>query len=228
MKNKFLLLFVILFTIMQMVSGDGPDVGIPNFFTGSVTVNGNPAPDGLLISAKIDGNDVATTITRSGYYGRDPYIFFIPDPNNDREGKTIVFLVDGVEAAQVIFHNAHHDDLPLSITTSGNQGTSGSTSSGGGGNNGGSSSGSSQKSVVEQGTQSKEKTFEELNVDSGDSKKEPEIKIVDSENKNFISRITGAVTGTLGPTGIFVVVAFLIGIVGASVITRIVRKRKNI
>ena len=88
---------------------------VPHQFYGSVTINGKPAPDGTLITAKIDGNDVAGTLTSNGKYGYRP-IFYIPDPFGNKEGKTIHFYVSGVKSASYTFHNGDSTELNLSVT----------------------------------------------------------------------------------------------------------------
>ena len=47
------------------------------------------------------------------------------------------------------------------------------------------------------------------------------------EQKGFFSRITGAVTGTLGNTGFIVIIVFILGILGLAISVNIIRKRKN-
>ena len=100
--------------------------GIPHQFFGSVTINGNPAPDGTIITAEIDGVEVARTTTSQGKYGYDP-VFYIDDPNNDRSGKEIKLFVNGVEVntGPIYFCNGcvgvadSHQPLDLAITLQG-------------------------------------------------------------------------------------------------------------
>lgn len=109
--------------------------GIPNAFYGSVTWNGQPAPDGTTIVAKINGVEVASTITSDGRYGHDP-IFYIDDPNNVRTGSIINLFVNGIDTGQTgIFCNGCVTLLDLTATgeTTGDGGTNG----GNGGTTGG-------------------------------------------------------------------------------------------
>lgn len=71
--------------------------GGPNVFYGSVTWNGQSAPDGTTITAKINGVQVASTTTSGGKYGYPIATFYVDDPNNDRTGQTINFFVNGVD-----------------------------------------------------------------------------------------------------------------------------------
>ena len=61
-------------------------------FYGSVTINGHPADDGLLVTAKVGGNDVKATSTLNGKYGESP-TFTILDTFNDLQGQTVNFYV---------------------------------------------------------------------------------------------------------------------------------------
>lgn len=109
--------------------------GIPHQFYGNVLVNGAPAGDGTTIVVKIDGAIVATTTTSGGRYGYSPNIFYVEDPNGNREGKTIYFYVSNVEAATATFHNGASTRLDLSVTVTTPPG--GGDGGGGGGGGGG-------------------------------------------------------------------------------------------
>ncbi len=113
----------------------------PHQFYGSVTVNGAPAADGMLVTAKVDGAVVSGTTTSDGRYGYDP-VFFVPDPYRNREGKTVEFYVSGVKAAEYTFENGKQTRLDLSVTVSQPpQDDSGGSSGGGRSSGGGGSSG---------------------------------------------------------------------------------------
>jgi hypothetical protein len=120
-------------------------LGIPNSFYGIVTVNGNPSPDGTIVTAKINGIEVGRTTTKNGKYGYEP-IFYVDDPNNVRTGSTINFFVNDVDTGKSYpFQNGATTHLDLSIAQSaGTTGPTGPTGSAGGPSTGGStSSGSS-------------------------------------------------------------------------------------
>lgn len=131
MNAKTLCLVVYFAVTLLLVSTVLAAPGAPNKFYGSVTVNGNPAPDGTTVEAKMEIGDlktVAVTNTINGKYGYES-LFYIEDPDNNREGKTIYFYVSGVEAAQAIFTNGISTRLDLSVTIEsppqGNGGTPG-------------------------------------------------------------------------------------------------------
>jgi len=95
--------------------------GIPHQFYGQVSFSNGPAPDGLVVEARIGSVTVATTTTLNGKYGYSP-LFFVTDPDNDRAGKTITFLVNGIDTGlSATFENGEHTEKNFSI--SGNVGT---------------------------------------------------------------------------------------------------------
>ncbi len=75
--------------------------GVPHQFYGTVTINGNPAPDGTTVEAMIDGRVVSTT-TRDGKYGYDP-IFYVDDPQNQYSGEPVTFRVAGVDTGVTVY-----------------------------------------------------------------------------------------------------------------------------
>lgn len=91
--------------------------GVPHQFYGKVTVNGKSAPNNLLIVAKINGVEVAATTTNNGGYGYSPNIFYVQDPDNNREGgKPIIFYVSGIQGGIHNFTNGASTQLDLAVT----------------------------------------------------------------------------------------------------------------
>ena len=116
MKNSPLfasfLLSLFLFTAVASATP-----GIPHWFSGSVMINGAPAPDGVSILAKISNIAISETATAGGVYGQAPAsIFYVGDVDNNHAGKTITFYVSGFEAATAIFTNGAVTKLDLSVT----------------------------------------------------------------------------------------------------------------
>ena len=71
----------------------------PNQFFGNVTIDGKPAPDGTVVSARIAGIEFATTTTINGGYGLNS-AFFVPSDDLDttekeggKDGDTVDFYV---------------------------------------------------------------------------------------------------------------------------------------
>jgi len=94
---------------------------IPHAFYGSVLAGGEPAPDGVLISAKIGGVEYVTTTTLDGKYGYSP-TFKVPadDPDTPSieggvEGDTIAFYIEGVQVTTYTFSNGQVTPLDLEI-----------------------------------------------------------------------------------------------------------------
>jgi len=120
----------------------------PHVFYGSVTWNGQAAPDGTTVTAKIDGVQVATITTSGGKYGYPVGSFYASDTDPaSRSGKTIAFFVNNVNTGVTAnFCNGCFNlcgtnttscaSLDLSATGA-TEGGGGSTSGGGGGGGGG-------------------------------------------------------------------------------------------
>ncbi len=105
-------LFVILIS-GNAFAFDDPRI-IPHGFWGEVTVNGNPVPDGWLVSARIDGSDVAGGLTSDGFYGKSPNsVMKVP---GETEGKKIEFFVNDVKGGEHVFKSGNITRLDLSIT----------------------------------------------------------------------------------------------------------------
>ena len=96
----------------------GPPFGAPHQFFGSVSINGNPAPDNVLITAKIDGSDVAGTDVSNGTYGYEPNTFYVSDPQGNYNGDTIEFFINDAKAGEAIFKNGESTELDLSASIS--------------------------------------------------------------------------------------------------------------
>lgn len=147
----------------------------PHQYYGDVTVNGQPAADNLLITAKVDGDDVASTVTKDGRYGYDP-IFYIP--NTGITGETVKFYVQNIDTGESVIYatvNTAVTELDLSVegnlqfcgdgTCNGAEtcsscpsdcgqcstGTTGGGGSSGGGSSGGSSGGTTTRSTGSSG-----------------------------------------------------------------------------
>lgn len=85
----------------------------PIQFAGQVVVNGEVAPDGLLVTAKIDGSDVQATTTVDGQYSMT-----IGDPYGDRQGETVSFFVEGIDTGETglwAYQDSEGQDTTLQI-----------------------------------------------------------------------------------------------------------------
>ncbi len=144
---------------------------VPHQFFGDVMINGVPAPDGVLIEARVNGKYVSGTTTLDGGYGHDPEIFYVPDNTGTYEGKTIEFFVQDVKAGEQTFLSGESTRFDLSVAIEnfcgdgicdsgescsscsidcGTCSTGGSSSGGGGGGGGGSSSSDDDEETTEE------------------------------------------------------------------------------
>jgi len=135
MQSKILLYAFVFALFLAGTAAAAP--GTPHQFWGDVKINNAAAPDGTTITCLINGVDVASTTASAGRYGTFPNIFYIEDPDGNREGKTIVFYVNGIESASYVFENGQSTRLNLSITVSTPSPPSDNSPSGGGGGGGG-------------------------------------------------------------------------------------------
>jgi len=124
------ILFAVVFTILMSVPVLAPELP-GHVFYGSVNINGNQAPDGTIVTAKIDGTEVKSTTVPSPDENYD-YVLIIPE---QYLGDTVQFYVNGIDTGKTgTVLQGGHDLIDLSITT--NEGGSGGGGGGGGGGNG--------------------------------------------------------------------------------------------
>ena len=147
-KTKVGIITVLLFCVV------GPSLSIadsslipalPHEFWGTVKdENGVNIQNGIIVKAVVDGETYQTTVVNGAYGFNKPYYppnesdpspFFVEDPENDNEGKTIYFYVDDINTSQTyefVGGGVTRLDLVVPIDTPDNGG-SGNT----GGNTGG-------------------------------------------------------------------------------------------
>lgn len=91
--------------------------GFPCHFYGDVIINGAPAADGVVVDARVSGTSVALTTTLGGTYGEGDDVFYVPNPQNNMDGKTVEFYVQNIKAADHVFSSLDGVvELDLSIT----------------------------------------------------------------------------------------------------------------
>jgi hypothetical protein len=113
--TAFLIALVLFSNAVQAIPG------VSNAFYGTVTWNGQPAPDGTLVEARINGLAIASETTYQGKYGYPQGAFFVDNYNNDRTGKTINFFVNNVDTGKTsVFCNDCIIKLDLAATSSTN------------------------------------------------------------------------------------------------------------
>ncbi len=117
LKVKFAVLSAVVLGIalcsIHAAAQPTPDV---NYFRGTVTIGGYPVPDGLKVSARIDGVECDYAITVDGKYGygltQDPEVLLkVMGSDND----TVEFFVEGVKANETATWEAGHSTLDLTV-----------------------------------------------------------------------------------------------------------------
>lgn len=110
--KKLLVISVLIFPGVTLAAP-----GIPNQFYGTVSfADGKAAPDGTLVEARIDGQIVATCPVKDGKYGYNPILCFVTDPENNRQGKTIHFFINGIDTnVTSTFENGGFKRLDFSL-----------------------------------------------------------------------------------------------------------------
>lgn len=161
-------------------SADGPPP-IPASFTGTVTVNGEPAPDGMAVFAFIDGDEIANAATVNGEYD-------IGVPGS--AGATITFKIYDTVAATATWNSGEFTELDLSA-----EGVVTPKSSGGSGDSAAPSTTSTPTSsvaITEEDISPEQSTNAPLPEGSGASAESPEVApIVDQGGEKPRSSIPG-------------------------------------
>jgi len=118
MKKKFHILFpatILIASLFYTIIATALVDYFPHQFYGSVIVNGVSAPDGVLISAKLNARDVGGGLTADGKYGskRPAFVVML---HEQYEEQTIEFYVQNVKAAEYPFLPGNSTELDLSVT----------------------------------------------------------------------------------------------------------------
>lgn len=126
-----------------VVAQDDGRPPVPAAYYGTVTIDGDPAPEGVEITAELEGETYGPIETdESGAFGGElvNQSKLTVDPNSTPDDPTVTFFVDGEEAAETSeWESGASKEVTLSIDTGGDQsgGTGGGGSGGGGGDGGG-------------------------------------------------------------------------------------------
>jgi len=149
--KRLILVFIILL-VTPLVLADYPTMNPPHIFEGSVTVNGAPAPDDILVSARMEDDlekDIASTTTINGKYRLK-----IGDPYGDRSGEIVHFFINGHDTGQTITWETSSSittiDLNIDgINLGGNDNSGDGDSSDGGSSSSGGGGGGAPKTINE-------------------------------------------------------------------------------
>ena len=160
-------------------SADGPPP-IPASFTGTVTVNGEPAPDGTAVFAFIDGDEIVNAATVNGEYDIEV---------SGSAGATITFKIYDTVAATATWNSGEFTELDLS-----EEGVVMSESSGSSGDSAAPSTTSTPTptvTITEGDIQPEQPTSVPPPEGSGASAESPEVAPVDQGGEKPLSSIPG-------------------------------------
>ncbi len=118
LRQKYLVaaLFMAILTLLPSVAS--AQRVIPHAFLGLATVNGNPASDGTVVAAFVDGRQVAAESVSGGSY---PVLMVEPDADTF-VGKTVTFTIGGIPANETALW-AQGEVTQLNLTASPTQAT---------------------------------------------------------------------------------------------------------
>ncbi len=98
---------------------DTPLPLLPMCFYGNVTINGEPAPDGTTILAKIDDVVRGNAIVKNGKYGKPAWNRLIVNGNSEDQGKIIRFYIESLPAKEIAeWHSGDNTRLDLTYEES--------------------------------------------------------------------------------------------------------------
>ncbi|MCH2499882.1 MAG: hypothetical protein MK118_06465 [Dehalococcoidia bacterium] len=109
-------MFVAILTLLPSVAS--AQRVIPHAFLGLATVNGNPASDGTVVAAFVDGRQVVAESVSGGSY---PVLMVEPDADSF-VGKTVTFTIGGIPANETALW-AQGEVTQLNLTASPTQAT---------------------------------------------------------------------------------------------------------
>jgi len=95
LRQKYLVaaLLVAILTLSPSVASAQP--APPHLFIGSATIDGNPAADGTVVAALVDGQQVAAEPVSGG-----SYTIIVEPKTGSFFGKTVTFMIGGIPAKQ--------------------------------------------------------------------------------------------------------------------------------
>jgi len=117
----YLILASLLAYTLPMVPAQAPPP-LPFILSGVITMNGGPAPDQLLLEARINQVTYAATYTRDGGFGADP-VFKVPADASDterveggRDGDAVEVYLDGVKVSDTVFKSGAITRLVIEVS----------------------------------------------------------------------------------------------------------------
>jgi hypothetical protein len=116
MKNCALaLLAPILMLVLVPAFAMAQETCVPAAFFGGATVNGEPSPSGLAVTATIDGQGAGSSYTLGGRYGYYPFVLKVMYADDDcGNAGTVEFFIEGRPAGTGTFESGKAIKLDLS------------------------------------------------------------------------------------------------------------------
>ena len=98
---RFLLAVATIAILLLLPSVASAQPALPHVILGSATINGSPAPDGMVVAALVDGRQVAAEPISGGdgAFG----VLLVEPENGSFDGKIITFTIGGFAAAESVF-----------------------------------------------------------------------------------------------------------------------------
>ena len=112
---------------------------LPAEFSGTATINGDPAPAGIIVTARIDERDCGSlSLTTAGAFGGEGLYDerLVVNGEETDAGETITFLVDGAAAGTAVYTPGTSTTIVLAVTAGTAPGGSSGPSSGSGSGSG--------------------------------------------------------------------------------------------
>jgi hypothetical protein len=131
--------FLVVLLLLALAAPASAIPALPAEFSGTVTINGDPAPAGTVITARIGDRDCSSlTLAVAGAFGGEGLYderLVVKGEETDA-GETITFLVDGAAAGTAVYTPGTSSSLDLAVTGSTAPGGSSGLSSGSGSGSG--------------------------------------------------------------------------------------------
>lgn len=131
---------LVLFLLLALAAPASAFPLLPAEFSGTVTIDGSPAPAGTTITARIDDRDCGSlALTAAGVFGGDALFderLAVNGEDGDA-GKTITCFVDGFAAGTAVYTPGAPTTIALAVTTGTASGGSSGSSGGGSGSGSG-------------------------------------------------------------------------------------------
>lgn len=113
LKPRYVFIATIAVLLMTSFSVASAQRAIPHAFLGSAKVNSSPAPDGTVVAAWVDGQQVTEKSVTDGSYP----VLLVESTTGSFVGKTVTFTIGGIPAAETaLWQQGEVTELNLTAT----------------------------------------------------------------------------------------------------------------